>query len=476
MSKFSIHKINCPHCKKEIEVNVADSLNSSLNNDSLNKLRTAEVFRVLCPKCNKKFFYNHPFLYHDMEKRFMVQYAPDTRTLKEFIDFADKTHEQFGDVFDKEYKYRVVYGNIQQFIEKVEVLSYGLNDIIIETYKEIFFNEMGLQDVKEMFVEFNKDFTQKRLAIYYVDNNKKPDFYNIDDEIYQSMFSLFDKINIQNRHNDYIVDNRFVLKMLDEKLDNEPIHREVLKELEDIEISNLREGAVKLAKDGKYEEALEILLPLAESGDKNSQNDIGVVYEKLKDYEQSARWYKLCDNELSTENLLKHYDRKRVKFTAEEYIYACNKLIDYGNENGYLYLSYIYQNNNKGVENHKKAFEILLKGLINCESTVGLIFELGYLLERGIGCEVDNYKSHKCYEAILNRGTTSVVHYNYALQCYQGRGCEQDIPKAIKHYEIAVSKSNYYDAIEDLIEIYSTEEYKNEDRLKQLKEIIEVVA
>ena len=131
MSKFSIHKIKCPHCGKEIEVNIADSLNATLDNEAFKKLRTGEVFRVLCLKCKKKFYYDHPFLYHDMEKRFMVQYAPDTRTFKEFIEYADKAHEQFGNIFDKEYKYRVVLGNVQQFIEKVEILSYDLNDIII---------------------------------------------------------------------------------------------------------------------------------------------------------------------------------------------------------------------------------------------------------------------------------------------------------------------------------------------------------
>lgn len=476
MSKFSLHEIKCPCCGNEFKENIADSLNVTLDNDSFKKVRTGKVFKIKCPKCKKEFFLNHPFLYHDMEKHFMVQYAPDTRTFKEFIEYADKAYNQFGNIFDKGYKYRVVLGNVQQFIEKVEILSYGLNDIAIEAYKEIFYSEMELEDVKDIFIEFNKDFNNNRLAVYFESNGKEPEFYNIDEKVYNSMFELLKQLNIYDRHNDYIVDRRFILKMFDTEKDNSPIHPEVLKELEELEINNLRDKAVKLAKEGKYEEALEILLPIAESGDKNSQNDIGVVYEKLKDFERSAMWYKLCGNELSTENLLKHYDNKRVKFTVEEYFDACNKLIECKNANGYLYLSYIHQNNSMGVEDQKKAFNILLKGLINCEETVGLIFEIGYLLEKGIGCEQDHYKSHMCYEAILDRGSSAVVHYNYALQCYQGRGCKQDINKAIKHYEIAVNKSKYYDAIEDLIEIYSLEEYKNESRILELKSLLDNVA
>lgn len=476
MSKYSIHKIRCPYCNKEFSKEIADSFNVTLDSDSLDKVRSGSVFNIKCPECNETFFYNHPFLYHDMDKHFMVQYAPDTRIFKDFIEQADKMYNQFGALFGEQQTQRVVLGNVIQFVEKVEVLSFGLNDVVVEAYKELFFQKMNAKGVENIFVEFNDDMTDKRLSVYFKDENKEPEYYNFVDEIYDSMFELVKKLDIYDRHNDYIVDHSFIIKMFDEDCDKEPIHIELLKELEEKEISQLHDEAVKLAKEGKLDESIELLLPLAEAGYKDSQNDIGVVYEKKKDYENSAKWYKECDSELSIENLLKHYDNKRVKFTVEEYYEACEKLITLKNENGYLYMSYIHQNNQMGVEDKTKAFNYLLKGLINCENTAGLIFELGYLLEKGIGCEADQYKSHMCYEAVLDRKISTIVstvaHYNYALQCYQGRGCEQDIPKAIKHYEIAVQKSNYRDAIEHLIKIYSLKEYKNEKRLEKLKKLL----
>ena len=472
MSKYSIHKITCPHCNKEFSEEIADSLNVTLDPDSLDKVRSGSVFNVKCPYCDESFYYDHPVLYHDMNKHFMVQYAPDTRTFKGFIEQADKMYNQFGALFGEQQTQRVVLGSVSQFIEKVEMLSFGLNDVVVEAYKELFFQKMNLKGVENIYIEFNTDMTDKIVSVYFKDENKETEYYNFVDEFYDSMFDLVKQLDIYDRHNDYIVDHRFIIKMFDEDGDKEPIHIEVLKELEELEISQLHDEAVKLAKEGKLDEAIELLLPLAEAGHKDSQNDIGVVYEKKKDYENSAKWYKECGGELSTENLLKHYDNKRVKFTVEEYYEACEKLIGFKNANGYLYMSYIHQNNQMGVEDQTKAFNYLLKGLINCENTVGLIFELGYLLEKGIGCEADQHKSHLCYEAILDRKSSAVVHYNYALQCYQGRGCEQDIPKAIKHYEIAVQKSNYYDAIEDLIEIYSLKEYKNEKRLEELKKLL----
>lgn len=469
MSKYSIHEIQCPHCERKIKVNVADSINVTLDADEFFKVRSGKVFEVLCPECTKEFTYKHPLLFHDMEKRFMVQYAPDIESFKNFIKYSESMNFTYKDTFAKDYKYRVVLENINQFIEKVEILSFGLNDIAIEIYKEIFYQEMGLENVKDIIIEFNLKFNKKRLAVYYNDN-KQPVFYNIDEETYSMMLKEVDSLN---RHNDYIVDRRFILKLFDENINNDTIQQEIINELESENADELRNEAVNLAKNHEYDKALEILLPLALKGDKSSQNDIGVVYEKIKDYENSAKWYKVCDNELSTKNLLKLYDNNKVNFTKEEYIKACNKLIDLKNEKGYLYLSYIYQ---KDILDYDKAFEVLLKGLISCDNTVGLVFELGYLLEKGIGCKQDHFKSHKCYEAILDRGSSAVVHYNYALQCQQGRGCKQDILKAIKHYEIAVKKSNYYDAIRQLIEIYSHENYKNEKRLNELKLLIKDVA
>lgn len=469
MSKYSIHSLKCPYCNKEFSEEIADSLNVTLDLDSFSKVRKGDVFHVICPECKKSFFYNHPFLYHDMNKHFMVQYAPDTKTFKEFIKSADKMYNKFISLFGEQQTIRIVLGNVEQFLEKIDILTFGFNDVVIEAYKEIFFQEMNLKDVTDIFIEFNQDMTDKRIAVCY--NKKEKEFYEFSDQIYKSIFSNIKELDFYNRYNDYIVDRRFILKMFDEKSDKKPIHIDVLKELEELEIKNRHEAGVKLAKEGKLDEAIELLLPLAKIGHKKSQNDIGVIYERKKDYINSVKWYKECGRELSLENLLKIYDNKKIRFTVEEYYDACEKLMNFKNANGYLYMSYIHQNNDIGVEDQVKAFNYLLKGLINCNETVSLIFELGYLLEKGIGCEADQYKSHMCYEAILDRGANVVAHYNYALQCHQGRGCKQDIPKAIKHYEIAVKMKKYPDAIKNLIEIYSMNEYKNKIRLDELRKL-----
>ena len=472
MSKYSTHKIKCSKCGKEFSEEIADSLNVSIDNDSLDKIRTFDAMTVVCPHCGKKIYYDHPILYNDMKNNFMVQYAPDTKTFNEFIESCEKMNNQFGALLGNTYKYRVVLGDYRVFVEKVEILTVGLNDVVVEAYKEIFYDNMDLENVGMIIFEFSEDFSKKRLVVYNSDSNKEPSYYGISDEVYNELDEKLKEEPYYDRAEDYVVDRRFILKMFDEDSDKEPVHEEMLQEFMQKEVELYHDEGVKLAKQGKYKEAVELLLPLAEAGFKSVQNDLGVVYERMKDYKNCVRWYKECGSDLALENLLAIYDNKKYDFEVEDYFAICDKLISHRKQKGYLYKSYIYQIDYKGVEDHKKAFEVLLEGLIYCEQKDRLVFELGYLLEKGIGHEVDNYKSHKCYEAILSTKSKTInatVNYNYALQCYQGRGCEKDVPKAIKYFEIA-GEQNYPDAIEYLIEIYSSKEYKNEERLKYYKE------
>ena len=235
-----------------------------------------------------------------------------------------------------------------------------------------------------------------------------------------------------------------------------------------LDSQSMYDEGMKLAKEGRYEEAIKFLEPVALNGNKDAQNNLGVVYQRLKNYENSYKWYKLCGSDLAKENILRLYDYHRVEFTVEEYLELCQWFIDKNNQIGYLYLSYIYQNNSKGIEDQPRAFNALIEGLVSCEDNTKLRFEIGYLLEKGIGCKVDYVASHKYYKSILDSENV-VAKYNYALQCRQGRGCKQDILEAIKYFTIAGEKK-YPDAINELIQIYSKGEHEDAKLAKYWKE------
>lgn len=114
-----------------------------------------------------------------------------------------------------------------------------------------------------------------------------------------------------------------------------------------LDSQSMYDEGMKLANEGRYEEAIKFLEPVALNGDKDAQNNLGVVYQRLKDYENSYKWYKLCGSELAKENILILFDNHRVEFNVDEYLELCQWFIDKDSQIGYLYLSYIYQNDLK---------------------------------------------------------------------------------------------------------------------------------
>ena len=219
--------------------------------------------------------------------------------------------------------------------------------------------------------------------------------------------------------------------------------------------SNIFDEGMKLANEGKYKLAIETLMPLTREGKFINQANcnIGVCYERLGDYENAKLFYMASNDVVAKHNVLKLFDNEHVGFTNEEYFQTCDYLIKRHNQLGYLYLSYIYQNDKRGVEDKEKAFNLLLEGFENCPEYDRLVFETAFLLERGCGCKEDHYKSHVLYGTILDTDDV-VAKYNYAEQCLFGWGCEKDVEEAIKYLTIAGEK-NYKDAIRYLVQIYT---------------------
>ncbi len=72
MSKSHIYSFKCPKCNKKIPCVIYDSINVTLDPELKEKLLDTSLFHVTCPHCHKTFTHHYPFLYHDMEKKFMV--------------------------------------------------------------------------------------------------------------------------------------------------------------------------------------------------------------------------------------------------------------------------------------------------------------------------------------------------------------------------------------------------------------------
>ena len=406
--------------------------------------------------------------YFNKSKNFVVV------LFKGLKDFTSEVHvEKIMDEFKDYAIKRIVCDNYARFIEKICMLEADFNDKIIEVYKASILSENEEYPLGYYDCYFDCSNNLSKVLFFMSDSCQEGDkgFVDFDVNKYNELLIQYQNSPYLVRGYDYIVNEEFAYCFLSEKKDIEPIHLMYIKEARDIRAKKDIPFAVSIAETGDLEKAKEILLPYALEGYEDAQNDIGVVYERMKDYKEAEKWYKKSPSTLSIINLLTLYDNKRVDFDLRDYMDCCDTLIKEKNQNGYLYLSYIHQIDFKGVEDHKKAFQVLQEGILFCKENEKLKFELGYLLEKGIGCEVDNYMSHKCYESILHGGE-KVSNYNYALQCYQGRGCERDIKKAIVYFKVA-AEQKYKDAIKCLIKIYSSEEFKDAEQLKYYQSMIE---
>ena len=77
MSKQSQHEIECPECGKAQIVSVWDSVNVTLDPSLRDRLFKGEINQFKCDDCDFMSFINMDFLYHDMERKFAVQYYPE---------------------------------------------------------------------------------------------------------------------------------------------------------------------------------------------------------------------------------------------------------------------------------------------------------------------------------------------------------------------------------------------------------------
>ena len=237
---------------------------------------------------------------------------------------------------------------------------------------------------------------------------------------------------------------------------------------DDNNLSFMYDEAMHYAYKDKYEVAIVKLLPLAKKGFKNSRNDLAVCFERMGIYEEAKKWYEKDDSDLAKQNLLNLYYNKKIRFSKNKYLNICNYFMERNDPRGYHEMFGYYAYSGLVKQDYKQAFDYLLLGTINCCRSNLLIFDLGYCYEKGIGVEVDNVRSHKYYGMIVDCEGERVTKYNYALQCYQGRGCEKDIQEAIKYFEQSASQG-YKDAMRYLVEIYNSDEYKNETKYQYYK-------
>ena len=225
MTQKSIQTIICAKCGKTYEKELIDSLDITNDKEALEFLISGNIFKETCPHCNKSFYNDRPLSCIDLNKKFMVQYAPYPEIFKAVLESIESDDNKMEDGFI----FRIVIDGMRKFIEKVGLLSYGLNDIVAEVYKEILYINLRDDRIEDMLYQFDYECTNTKIMIMKEDSCE---YYDIDIEMFNSLVEDVSDRGVIGRNNDYVVNRDLAMKILYNRGDLKPIHLDILEDLE----------------------------------------------------------------------------------------------------------------------------------------------------------------------------------------------------------------------------------------------------
>lgn len=145
----------CPKCQQQTATNILISGNTVEDFDLRKQIFEENLFRWKCKKCGFSSKYQHPLLYNDVERKFMVYYIPQVERLK-VVD--PKLEAEFAELSD--IKKRIV-PDINAIKEKIIVFESGINDMALELTKlavsEVVSKETGHNVYSGYFTDMNEE-------------------------------------------------------------------------------------------------------------------------------------------------------------------------------------------------------------------------------------------------------------------------------------------------------------------------------
>lgn len=212
MPKADSVEAACPKCGGAIPVICYESLDAELFPEAKKRLTDGTLFSAVCPECGELFNFTYPLLYHDAERRVMIQFTTERDEAEDFIASAKDSLAMMNAAIpegEKKYDYRVVF-HPNELREKVKLFDLGLDDRAAEITK--FICALNLNKSDPLFeiaacylvVDANGEY-----HVQFLSSNGKSHVTDIDKAMYDDVANSFAAI-IKDKSTDcYIIDCRW---------------------------------------------------------------------------------------------------------------------------------------------------------------------------------------------------------------------------------------------------------------------------
>ena len=193
MSLSKIETIKCYNCKNEFDIEIYDSINSNLNPDLKKRIINDTLPRFKCPTCKKFNTVYYPFLYHDMQNKYMIKYD----NIINVLDFEEEVeNNEFKNTFMSDYEYfgALSFEDLRTIIISKEN---NLNPKIVQLIRKFLIKDINyrienkeIESIKEcldVIIKYiNNDPIYELVAL---DNDDRLAFYNLCNvqEMYEDM-------------------------------------------------------------------------------------------------------------------------------------------------------------------------------------------------------------------------------------------------------------------------------------------------
>ncbi len=202
MAQARQQTMTCPHCKKEITIDVWDKVELPYDMMQRDRVLQNTFFKVDCMSCQATFTIAYRCQYNDMERKYLLWVAPvmDEKTQNEVAQYNQKLRtDNTLRLAQGGYRYRIVH-NDNELREKVIIFDEGLDDRFIETLKIVYVplikNKMG-EGTQITGIYFDRKQTGGYQFIVTFDN-RPPMRANVNMDIYHDMTDKL--MDIANRN------------------------------------------------------------------------------------------------------------------------------------------------------------------------------------------------------------------------------------------------------------------------------------